>query len=276
MLHRHLTLERYELALEEDAPAAVRMRRRARACRVCAAVLAEPPLAPLLQTWAPHPTVDAPVDWQAALRGAIAPAAARRPGRRRGWPRTLRLAAVGTLLAGLLLATALPAAASTDPRSVLYPVRGVEEDVRWRLTPEQDRATLEADLVSAYLWQARTSAARHDSDGYHAAMQRFFTWAGRLQADITRAHPAQRSSARDAVRADGPLASALSSSGPDPAEARRAQSIIDDVQTESEGGDGQHGGGQQRGSGPPVRQTAPPAGSPGSQQEGGHAGPGDR
>ena len=160
--------------------------------------------------------------------------------------------AAAVVVAALLVLSALPSAASTGPDSALYPVRGLEEDVRWQLTPEPDRAAMDADLTSAYLWQARTAAARHDSSGYHAAMQRFFTWAARLQADIGKAPPAQRSSAHDSVSANISLVSPLTTSGPNPAEAQRAQSIMGDVQTESEAGDGQHEGGQNgshRGSG---------------------------
>ena len=149
------------------------------------------------------------------------------------------------MVAALLLLTALPAAANTDPNSLLFPVRGVEEDARWQLTPEPDRAALEAELASAYLWQARTSAVRHDRAGYQAAMQRFFTWAGRLQTDIRKAPPAQRSAARRSVSADLSLVSTMIASGPDPAAARRAESIIGDVQTESDENDDQDGAGRQ-------------------------------
>jgi hypothetical protein len=253
MRHRHLTRERYELALEEDGSAAARYRRQAETCPECSAALAQAPLASLLAAWVAPASIDGPVDWEAALRRAIAPSS-QRP--RRGWLRARRLVAAAVALTGLLLLTALSAAASTGPKSVLFPVRGVEEDVRWQLTPEPDRAALEAELASAYLWQARTSAARHDSGSYQAAMQRFFTWAGRLQTDIRKAPPAQRSSVRESVSADLSLVSPLTTSGPDTAEARRAQSIIDDVQTESEE-DGQHRGGQ-LGSGSRGQQTAQP------------------
>ena len=254
MLHRHVTLERYELALEEDGIRAARLRSRAERCPTCLAALVEPQLAPVLAAWRPPASVDSPVPWEAALRRAVAPSAAQR---RPAWSGARRLVAVAALLAGLLLATALPAAASTGPSSALFPVRGVEEDVRWRLTPEQDRATLEADLASTYLWQARTSAARHDDRGYRAAMQRFFTWAGRLQADIRSAPPAQRSTARDVVSADMSVASPLATSGPDPAEGRRAESIIGEVEAESDRGEGQHNGGRQPDPGAPGQRSAP-------------------
>jgi hypothetical protein len=254
MRHRHLTREQYELALEEDRSPAARYRRQAETCPECSAALTQAPLAPLLAAWVAPASIDRPVDWEATLRQAIAPSS-QRP--RRGWFRGRRLVAAAVVVAGLLLLTALPAAASTGPNSVLFPVRGVEEDVRWQLTPEPDRAALEADLASAYLWQARTSAARHDRGSYRAAMQRFFTWAGRLQTDIRKAPPTQRSSVRESVSADLSLVSPLTTSGPDPAEARRAQSIIGDVQAESEEGDGQHRGGQQ--SAPPGAPQETPA-----------------
>jgi hypothetical protein len=243
MLHSHLTLERYELLVEEDGPAAARLKEKANACRECAAALAEAPLAPLLAAWVAPASTASPVEWRTILRRAARPSS-QRP--QREWARLGRLAAVGAALLGLTFATALPAAASTGPNSVLFPVRGVEEEARWRLTPEPDRAELEADLAAAYLWQARVSAAHRDSHGYQAAMRRFFTWAERLKSDIAKAPPAQRSSAREAVGAALPLVSPLATRGPDPAQARRAQSIIDDVELESHEGDDRQDGGQQR------------------------------
>jgi hypothetical protein len=149
-------------------------------------------------------------------------------------------------------------------------VRGLEEDLRWRLTPEPDRAAMETDLVSVYIWQARTSAARHDGKGYDASMQRFFLWADRLKTDIGKAPPDQRSTSRSAIGADRSLVSSFSNSGPDQAQTRRAQSIIDDVQAESEaGGDGHHGsgnggGGQDQKTSPTVAPTlGDDSGSPG-------------
>src|SRR5262249_14509746 len=159
---------------EEDGSAAVRLREQAAACPVCAAALAHAPLAPVLLAWAPPASVDGAVDWETAFRRAVAPSSRRR---RRRWSTAGRLLAVAALFVGITLSSALPAGASTGPNSVLYPVRGIEEDARWRLTPDPDRVPLEADLASAYLWQARTSAARHDSKSYQAAMERFFMWA---------------------------------------------------------------------------------------------------
>jgi uncharacterized membrane protein YgcG len=208
-----------------------------------------------------------------------------------------RLAAATGVLAGLLLVTALPAAASAGPDSVLYPVRGAEENVRWRLTPQSERAGLETELVSSYLWQARTSAARHDDRGYDAAMARFFTWADRLRTDIHSASPDQRSTSRSALTADRSLVTPLTTSGPDPAQALRAQSMMDDVQSEAgddghrgSGGSGSGGGGddQHGGQGSPTAQptsgedggqrqggsTPAPTATSGSGRDGGHDGPG--
>lgn len=241
MGHRHLTREQYERALEEDGSGAARYRRQAKTCPECSAALAQPPLAPLLAVWVPPASIRRPMDWEAALRRAVAPASQQRRGR---WFHARRLLAAVAVLAWLLLLTALPVAASTGPNSVLFPVRGIEEDVRWRLTSEPDRAALDADLASAYLWQARTSAAHHDSGGYQAAMQRFFIWAERLRTDIRKATAAQRSTTREYVSADLSLVSPLTTSGPDPPGARRAQSLIGDVQTESDEGEARQRGAQ--------------------------------
>jgi hypothetical protein len=262
MRHRHLTLEQYELALEEDGSAAVRLRGQAAACPVCTAALAHAPLAPVLLAWAPPASMDGPVDWLTAFRRAVAPSSRQR---RRRWSYAGRLLAVAALLVGITVSSAMPAAASTGPNSVLYPVRGLEEDARWRLTPVPDRASFEADLASAYLWQARTSAARHDSKGYQAAMERFFMWAERLKADIAKAPPDKRSSARAAVSAALPLVSPAATSGQNQSQARKAESIIEDVQSQE--GEGEHDGGQHRGSGPECEQpgrhaTGSPRASP--------------
>src|SRR5262245_38055785 len=122
MLHRHLTRERYELALEEDSSAAARCRRQAEACPRCAAALAVTPLAPLLAAWVPPASTGRPANWEAALRRAIAPSS---PRPRRGWSRARHLMEAAVVVAALLLLSALPAAASTGPDSVLYPVRGL-------------------------------------------------------------------------------------------------------------------------------------------------------
>lgn len=279
MFHRHLTLERCELALEDGGPAAEAMRRQAERCPACAAALAQAPLAPRLAAWPAPEWADQPVDWEAALRRAIAPDRQRPERRRFG---VARLAGATGVLAALLLVTALPAAASAGPDSVLYPVRGAEENVRWRLTPQSERAGLETELVSSYLWQARTSAARHDDRGYDAAMARFFTWADRLRTDIHSASPDQRSTSRSTLTADRSLVTPLTTSGPDPAQALRAQSMMDDVQAESEAGDDGHrgpggsgsgggggGGGDHGGQGSPTTTPTTTSGDDGGQRQGG-------
>src|SRR5215472_18124320 len=103
MLHRHLTLERYELLAEEDGPAAARLKQKANACRVCAAALAEAPLAPLLAAWIAPASTARPVEWRTILRRAARPSS-RRP--QRDGVRLGRLAAVGAAVLGLTFATA--------------------------------------------------------------------------------------------------------------------------------------------------------------------------
>jgi len=167
------------------------------------------------------------------------------------------------MLVVLTLGTALPVAASSGPGSALYPVRGLEEETRWRLTPERDRASLEADLTASYLWQARTSAGRHDQAGYQEAMQRVFTWADRLKADVRTASPAQRSGARETVHTALSPVPALTTAGPDPQQAYKVQLILEEV--EAEAGDnphvytGQNGSGEQ---GQQSRDDAKPRPSP--------------
>lgn len=58
MLPRHLTLERYELALEEDSPEAARLRAQVPASPTCTAALAETPLASVLGAWVLPASVD--------------------------------------------------------------------------------------------------------------------------------------------------------------------------------------------------------------------------
>ncbi len=239
MLHRHVTLEAYERALEEDSPAAMRMRARAARCLTCAAALTQPPLAPLLRAWELSGE-GRPVDWQSALRHAIAPV--EQPPAR-GLPHAARFLLAGGLLLALIMGTILPAAASTGPGSALYPVRGAEEEARWQLTPEKDRAAMDAELTATYSWQATSSATHHDQAGYQQAMQRVFTWADRLKADVRRASPSQRSGTRDTVHTAISLVSPLAASGPDPAQAHRAKSLMEEAEVESEGGRGHHDGG---------------------------------
>ncbi len=262
MPHRHLTLERYERALEEDLHAAMQMRDRAARCRSCAEAFAPPPLGPFLEAWALPAEADKPDDWRLALRRAIAPSAHRKPGRSLRLARTLLAAGV---LVVLMLGTALPVAASIGPGSVLYPVRAMEEEAHWRLTPERDRASLEADLTASYLWQARMSAARHDQARYQEAMQRVFIWAERLKADVRKASPAQRPGARETVQTALSLVPPLTTAGPDSQQAYRVQSIMEEVEADSEAGDSQHditGQNSSRGQGQQPGGSAEPRASP--------------
>jgi hypothetical protein len=257
--HCHLTLERYELALEEQPAAAMRLRAQARSCRTCATALGQPGLASVLARWKAPGVVDRPVDWHTALRRATAPSSQRSRGRTiPGW----RLPALGTLLVGLLLATALPAAGSAGADSKLFAVRGWEEDAHWSLTPEPDRAELDANLASAYLWQARMSAGHQDRAGYEASMARFFKWGAHLKTDIRMAPAAERSRTRASVATAMSLVSGLAASGSDPAEAQSARSLLDEVEGASQEGDGQH-----------QDDPGPGGASPGPAQSG-SAGPG--
>jgi hypothetical protein len=232
--HRHVTLERYELALEEQPAVAARLRAQARDCPGCAAGLGQPGLAPALARWKLQGAVDQPVDWRAAFRRAIAPTS-RRPQVQR--LHLWRLPAVAVVLAGILLGTALPAAATARPNSKLFVVRGWEEDAHWSVTPEPDRALFDAELASAYLWQARMSAGYRERADYEASMARFFKWGAHLKTDIRKAPPSARSRARASAAAAMSLVSGLAASGPDAAEARSAESLLNDVEGESQQGD---------------------------------------
>ena len=266
MPHRHLTLERYELSLEEQPAVAVRMRARARDCPRCAAALTQPALAQALSRWPlPEVVVDRPVDWRRALRRAIAPASQRPPERpTRRW----RLPAVAVLVAGILLATSLPAAAGAGADSKLFAVRGWEEDARWSVTPEQGRAALDADLAAEYLWLAQSSAARGDRAGYEVSMVRFFMWGRRLKADIRTAPAAERSRARASVQAAMSLVPATTSAGPKAPEAKDARSLLNDV----EDGAQQHEGQQGQGGDTQHSEENGPAGPGGGSQDGGQGG----
>ena len=140
------------------------------------------------------------------------------------------------LLIVLLLVTALPAAANASPDSSLFPVRGLEEEARWNLTPGPHRAGVDADLASAYLWQARLGAGRHDRSAYEASMQRFFKWGKRLKTDIRGAPDSEQSRARASVVAATSLVPGLATSAPDPGEADKALSLLQDVEGESQDG----------------------------------------
>ena len=126
--HRHLTLERYELALEERPARARRMRERAARCQRCLAELSQAPLGPVLAAWQMPAGA---TEWRRAVRRALTPAVrgpAAGPARRR------RLAAAPAAAAALALLAAVPATANATPASPLFAVRGLEEEARWSLT----------------------------------------------------------------------------------------------------------------------------------------------
>jgi hypothetical protein len=233
-LHRHLTLERYELALEEDQPLAGRMRELARQCQRCRAALSQAPLAPRLAVWTPPA---APIDWQRALGRSLAPAAT---GTRRAGARRWRLAMVPVALLGLMLATALPAAASAAPASPLFGVRNLEEEARWSVTPDREKARIEAEMASAYIREAQTSASHNDRASYQASMDRFFTWGGRLKADVRKASPDELPGIHATVRAAASTGLPAAQTGQQSEEVRRAGSLLDDVEGESQQGEGDH------------------------------------
>jgi hypothetical protein len=242
MFHRHVTLERYELALEEDPGAAAEMEAAAKGCPVCQSELSQGSLGATLGTWTLPAVVEAPVDWRKALRRAVAPSF--QPTAQRRFHRW-RLGAVLALFAAVMLVATVPVAASAGADSALYKVRGLEEDARWRFTPESDRPNLEADLVLAYLWEARVDASRRDTAGYQASMGRFFQWADRLRSDVRKAPAAERLQVRQDVSAARSLVASLAASGSDPSNsARRADSVLQDVQGESQEGNGEHQGSQ--------------------------------
>jgi hypothetical protein len=242
MFHRHVTLERYELALEENPEAAAEMEATTERCPVCRRELSRPSLGDALGGWRLPAAVEAPVDWRQALRRAVAPSL--QPAAQRRFHRW-RLCAVMALLATLLVMATVPVAATAGPDSALYRVRGVEEDARWRLTPESNRPNLEADLALTYLWDARVSASRRDTAGYQASMDRFFEWAGRLRSDVRKAPAAERLQVQQDVSAARSVVASLSASGSDPSSnAERADSVLKDVQGESQEGNGEHQGSQ--------------------------------
>jgi hypothetical protein len=242
MFHRHVTLERYELALEEDPKAAADMEAAAKGCPVCQRELSRPSLGDALGTWRLPADVEAPVEWRQALRRAVAPSLQPAPQRRsHRW----RLGSVLALFAALMLIPTVPVAAAAGPDSALFMVRGVEENAHWRLTPESDRPNLEAELALAYLWEARVSASRRDTVGYRASMERFFEWADRLRSDVRKAPAAERLQIQQDVSTARSLVASLAATGSDPSSnAQRADSVLQDVQGESQEGNGQHQGSQ--------------------------------
>lgn len=241
LFHRHLSRERYELVAETYPEAAVPLRSRAESCPGCRVALSPDPLSRLLVT-PPLPAMIAiPVDWQAALKRAIAPVAQPSPRRR---PLAWRgLVLIGALAA--LLATVVVPAGAAGPSSVLFPVRGAEEELAWSATQPGQRPKLEADLTANYLWEARVSSNRQDTAGYEASMARVIHWADRLRADLKRSPPGDRPEIGATVRAGTSLLPDLKSSAANRGQNQAGQvgSILSNVEGQVQEGDGDHGGG---------------------------------
>jgi hypothetical protein len=270
-MHRHLTLEQYEWALEDAPPEAQRMLAAASTCGGCAVALSSTSLTPVLSAWELPPAVNKPVEWRDALRLAVAPAPAVRERAHFG----RRPLALGAATAAALMAlTVVPAAASAGPESPLFGVRGAQEHARLAITPQDRRAALEADLATSYLVMAHDNANHQDRAAYESSMGRFFEWGALLKQDVKAASPAEKPRVRATVDKALPLMRSLATSPADTGQAQRAQAILLDVQGESQSqsGNGDHPagtgpggtqGGQTGGSGTQTNQSEqPPASSP--------------
>jgi hypothetical protein len=264
MLHQHLTLERYELAIEEDPRQAADLRSKAAGCDRCVAALAERPLHIVLSDWRLPPAAFKPVDWEGALRVAIRPdpAPALRPTARR----PLRMISMLGILAALLVAAVLPAAAKAGPDSQLYPVRGAEENARVGVAGRGDRALLEAQFAGAYIKDAKSAADSHDSSGYRASMNRFGYWGQRLREDASYARPSARPAITGSIVAARTVIGQLKASGHDPAGTRQAEAVLNDAQSEVQAGDGQNQ--TPAPSGPASPNQGKPTASPSPDQQG--------
>jgi hypothetical protein len=242
MLHRHLTLERYELALETDPVAAARLQAVASGCDVCRSALSKGPLGAALAAWSVAPGVEQGVNWESALQRAIAPrrAPASRPGGGAGWLRPVLLLAC---LAALLIGGAFPAAAAAPPKSPLFPVRGWTEQAQVGLTPGSERGKLESQFAASYLVDAQVSADNHDSAAYRASMDRFFYWADRLRGDVKLVPKADRSAIRANVTAAKALLPAIGAAAGEQGDVHRADEVLSNVQGQSQENDGDHQGG---------------------------------
>ena len=239
--HRHLSRERYEYAQEANPDEAGRIRARAAGCPDCRQALTPSPLTRLLAGQPLPAEVAAPVDWSGAIRRAIAPTT--QPRARRPTAAWRGLALAGGL-AALLGAVAVPASAA-GPNSVLYPVRGVEEDVVWSATQPAQRPRLEADQTATYLWQARLSSQRRDTAAYAASMSRVILWADRLRADVKESPPSDRAAIGASVSAGSSLLPDLKSSpaNQEQDQAGQVKSILGEVEGQVRQGDGDQGGG---------------------------------
>jgi hypothetical protein len=162
MLHCHLRQEDYELALERGPEVARQLIRRSATCRRCQAAVQARRL-DILQEWQLPAAAERPVKWDIALRRAIAPAVLFVPRHRSR--RLVRTLAAAAAAASFVAAAGLIASATASPVSPLYPTRGLEEEGRVALTPAAGRAQLEASFTAAYVFDARLSSARNDSEG---------------------------------------------------------------------------------------------------------------
>ena len=237
VFHRHLDREHYELALEDEPAAAENLRRAAQACTRCSAALAEVPVSKLVAGWKVPAAIDAPIDWRPALKLAIAPRlqtrASAAPARR-----AIALAAVASLALVTLLAA--PVAAASAPGTTLYPIRGFAEEVRYDTAVRSDRATLATDLATTYLWQARVSAGRDDLAGFHAAMDRFFVWAERARGDLRGTSRSERTQVRSQLAVARSLLGPIFASPVSGSETNRADSVLKNIQNESQEQNGEH------------------------------------
>jgi hypothetical protein len=259
-MHRHLTLEQYEWALEEAPYEAQRMLAAAATCGGCAVALSTRPLTPVLSAWDLPPSIYKPVDWRSALRVAVAPTRGVRERTHRG-RRPLYLGAATA--AALMALTVAPAAASAGPDSPLFGVRGAQEQARLAMTPHDRRAALEADLATSYLVMAHQNSGHQDRAAYESAMGRFFEYGDRLTKDVKTAAPGEKPRVQAAVDKALPLMPALATSPADTGQAQRAEAILLNVQGESQyqPGNGDHPAGTG-----PGTQIAPPGGT-GAQTE---------
>lgn len=231
MFHRHLTLERYELAAEESPERAETLHSEAARCPRCAAAVQEQPLRRLLAAWDGSGQIDRPVPWEAALGRAIAvPTPPPTGSRARLWRPMAALA----LLAALLVASLVTASASAGPDSPLYGVRGTQDWVRSAVAPEPDRARLETKLANGYLVDARHSAVRDDQHASSASMDRFSYWMDRLRVDIRHAARDERPDIRASLTVTRSLLSDMAAAGFVPTSVARGQTTLMEVEAEFE------------------------------------------
>jgi hypothetical protein len=265
MHHRHVTLEDYELALEHSADAAFLVAQEAAKCRRCQAELQAAPL-DVLNEWRVPSIVGKPVDWESALRRAIAPSsqlASRRRLRRLG-----RAVAALSATASFAAAACLVAAATALPSSPLYTVRALEESSRVALAPGPARAQLEASYATSYVWDARLSASRNDSESYRVSMTRALYWAGRLSGDIGNSSPSDRAAIRARVEVAKTMVANLRSSGQDRSGEATAEAVLSDVEDQADEQDGRRArqteGGSRGGARSPAASGRSPASTPSS------------